>query len=520
MSIEESGDIDFGSSTTADFFGSMSLNNKNDFASQINVSTKPTTPPHFQPPQQPQPFVQQTNGTKAFNPTASPKTIVEEKSAEEEDMFPQANTEFASFIAPQVSAPTFRPLQPPTPVVVQEAPKRATPPTTVIQEDGDIFGSNPNSSNFGDFIKPVQQPIVQQQFNSPVVNQQQPQQTFVPHQPTVVQQPVKQQQPIVSQPFVAQPVSQPVFQPVQHHQEFVQQHHHLVHHEKRTSFSEELQPFPDHSQQIPSAFNQNVFMPIKNPSPKPDYDPYGQQQGMYAQQQQQPIRHSPVVQPTQQPVSMGQHPFLQPNTDSFATNGFRQPSPSVFQQQVPSHQQQPSAFGYGQQPYMQPYQQQQPYQQPFVQQQQSLANTKMMEAQLFNHGNALPRPIVAFGFGGKLITIFPKRVPKLNVLDPTPEESLPYKLPGAVQVHQLKDVLATQAHVYALQNFPGPLNANTNKQELIGYIEKEIQRAQYILTHYGMDAKASSTKQLWQLLRVLSQTSMLDIICNICSANV
>lgn len=72
-----------------------------------------------------------------------------------------------------------------------------------------------------------------------------------------------------------------------------------------------------------------------------------------------------------------------------------------------------------------------------------------------------PHPLVSFGFGGKVVVMFPTIKFKINVVMPgqsQPENEEPEKAPGHIQIHSIQRLLAATPAVAEINHFPGPLN--------------------------------------------------------------
>jgi len=136
------------------------------------------------------------------------------------------------------------------------------------------------------------------------------------------------------------------------------------------------------------------------------------------------------------------------------------------------------------------------------------------EEVLHNHSNRLPRPIASFGFGGKIVTMFPKRAARLNVMDTSHNNnsSLPYSENGDIGIQNISQLCNNEKQ--QLETFPGPLfgkNTVQDKDKIIEFINGVLMR------YRGTDI---GTKQLWELLRLLihstkEKTNVNDILRNI-----
>ena len=226
-----------------------------------------------------------------------------------------------------------------------------------------------------------------------------------------------------------------------------------------------------HEQQQQSAVNQQYAQ-----SQQPDYSnsQYAQQQQQ--QQQQQPDYSNQYAQPQQPDYSNNQY-----------TQQQQQPQHSYYQ---PEHQN-----GYAQHQYQQPAQQQ-PQNQPQQQQQQPAEAFRM-------RGN---HPIVSFGFGGKLVVLFPKTNRNLNVFNGQPEELTrpqgPVK-PAPITVYDMGNMPSMQAAVGEAKAFNGPLGPSVNQQKLQQMIENRADAA----SDEDKYVRPESQRLMWGILRVIASNA-------------
>jgi hypothetical protein len=104
-------------------------------------------------------------------------------------------------------------------------------------------------------------------------------------------------------------------------------------------------------------------------------------------------------------------------------------------------------------------------------------------------------PIVCFGFGGKLITMFPRE--KFNVVSEvqlTFQTETP-KAPGRINIHNVARLLANTPFVLALSEFPGPLTNKTKQATVTKYITSRIDK--------DSDSNSEDSRLLWSLLKIL-----------------
>ncbi|KAI9813838.1 MAG: vesicle coat component [Pycnora praestabilis] len=113
-------------------------------------------------------------------------------------------------------------------------------------------------------------------------------------------------------------------------------------------------------------------------------------------------------------------------------------------------------------------------------------------------------PIFAWGFGGAVVSSFPKDIPRYGT-----GQTLPMikRSPGEIRTRSIKDVLPLQEH---LANFPGPLRAKGKKKEVAAWLTKSIDSLEQLsqLDRYGLPIGNAEKRQnekilLWKVLRVL-----------------
>lgn len=214
-----------------------------------------------------------------------------------------------------------------------------------------------------------------------------------------------------------------------------------------------------------------------------------------SQQQQQQCTRTPSA---FEQVSQG---YEQPTN-----NLYKQPSPQLFQNQ-----------GYSVQPQTPFLQQHDKYGQQggFYSQIDNISSTgvqvdmNIRQQQIYNIGSPMARPIVAFGFGGKMAVLFPQRQQKLNVLDQS-VNNLPFLERVPVKLFDLSSVLSQTQYAAGLQQFPGPLNAQTNKQDIAKFIDQVIYHYQND-TYSGIaNPRILAMTLLWKLLRIILANDSLN----------
>jgi hypothetical protein len=72
-----------------------------------------------------------------------------------------------------------------------------------------------------------------------------------------------------------------------------------------------------------------------------------------------------------------------------------------------------------------------------------------------------PHPIVCFGFGGKLITMFPRQ--KFSVILENQLHKEISKAPGPINVYTLTKLLSNVPFFSSLAEFPGPLSSKVKQ---------------------------------------------------------
>lgn len=112
-------------------------------------------------------------------------------------------------------------------------------------------------------------------------------------------------------------------------------------------------------------------------------------------------------------------------------------------------------------------------------------------------------PLISWGVGGTMVTMFPKEVPRYGIHQSVPAV---IRSPGDVKVKNAKDVIPLEER---LAKFPGPLKGKSKKKEAISWLTAGIETLEralpqqfgiYQLTHE--DKRAAERVLLWKILRV------------------
>lgn len=115
-------------------------------------------------------------------------------------------------------------------------------------------------------------------------------------------------------------------------------------------------------------------------------------------------------------------------------------------------------------------------------------------------------PLISWGVGGTVATMFPKEVPRYGGLD----QAVPMAVrsPGDVKIKTVKDVTPLAER---LSKFPGPLKGKAKKKETVAWLTSGIEGLEQGLSaslsshaHTSHDAKREAERLLlWKILRVL-----------------
>jgi hypothetical protein len=117
------------------------------------------------------------------------------------------------------------------------------------------------------------------------------------------------------------------------------------------------------------------------------------------------------------------------------------------------------------------------------------------------------RPIVAFGFGGKIYTMFPRTVQRFTSTD----QSTPItkSAPGAFTVRVLKNIIPMSD----IDDFPGPLLMDNNrggvkakKKSVLKYINDQIQIAENNINSFSGESEKNKLEAIlivWNLFKIM-----------------
>ncbi|KAH0542409.1 hypothetical protein FGG08_003164 [Glutinoglossum americanum] len=113
-------------------------------------------------------------------------------------------------------------------------------------------------------------------------------------------------------------------------------------------------------------------------------------------------------------------------------------------------------------------------------------------------------PIFVWGFGGTIVTSFPKEVPRYSSGHAQP---LMVCSPGEVKIKSAKDVLPLEDK---FAKFPGPLRAKGKKKEVLGWLTENIESQEREAGGLGYGPITTEARKryeekllLWKILRVL-----------------
>ncbi|KAK4646340.1 vesicle coat component [Podospora bellae-mahoneyi] len=113
-------------------------------------------------------------------------------------------------------------------------------------------------------------------------------------------------------------------------------------------------------------------------------------------------------------------------------------------------------------------------------------------------------PLLSWGVGGSMVTMFPKEVPRYGMNQSVPSV---VRSPGEVKVKNAKDIAPLEER---LTKFPGPLKGKSKKKEAISWLSAGIETLERGLPNtFGMqshlahdDKRAFERVLLWKILRV------------------
>ncbi|PRP86941.1 hypothetical protein PROFUN_03689 [Planoprotostelium fungivorum] len=113
-----------------------------------------------------------------------------------------------------------------------------------------------------------------------------------------------------------------------------------------------------------------------------------------------------------------------------------------------------------------------------------------------------PHPIICFGFGGKLVAMFPRKRVRLSGLAfPQAPQTDGEVVAGEIKVHNLGKVLANTEYVRGMLSFPGPLSSAKAK-DVNRFLEERV--ASYESTHgFENNSWLQNRRVLIQMLQVI-----------------
>lgn len=113
-------------------------------------------------------------------------------------------------------------------------------------------------------------------------------------------------------------------------------------------------------------------------------------------------------------------------------------------------------------------------------------------------------PLITWGVGGTVVTMFPKEVPRYGM-----NQSIPavIRSPGEVKVKNIKDIIPLEDR---LAKFPGPLKGKSKKKETIAWLttgieslERGLPNSQVVHSQLSHDDKRAIERVLlWKILRL------------------
>ncbi|KAK3499349.1 Sec23-binding domain of Sec16-domain-containing protein [Neurospora hispaniola] len=113
-------------------------------------------------------------------------------------------------------------------------------------------------------------------------------------------------------------------------------------------------------------------------------------------------------------------------------------------------------------------------------------------------------PLISWGVGGALVTMFPKNVPRYGMGQTAP---MVIRSPGEVKVKSMKDIEPMEER---LAKFPGPLKGKSKKKETIAWLTNGIEMLERTVPHNLShqlnpshdDKRTTERLLLWKILRV------------------
>ncbi|KAL4954948.1 Sec23-binding domain of Sec16-domain-containing protein [Aspergillus filifer] len=112
-------------------------------------------------------------------------------------------------------------------------------------------------------------------------------------------------------------------------------------------------------------------------------------------------------------------------------------------------------------------------------------------------------PIFKFGFGGTVLSSFPKHIPRYSAGQTAPRIK---SMPGEVKTMQLRDVVSFPA---SIAHHPGPLRNKSRKKDLVAWLSSKIIAFENENVLYNLQGLPDSHKRhdekilLWKAVRVL-----------------
>ncbi|OJI79887.1 hypothetical protein ASPTUDRAFT_131151 [Aspergillus tubingensis CBS 134.48] len=112
-------------------------------------------------------------------------------------------------------------------------------------------------------------------------------------------------------------------------------------------------------------------------------------------------------------------------------------------------------------------------------------------------------PIVKFGFGGSVLSCFPKHIPRYSAGQATPKIK---STPGEVKTHQLSDWIPVPD---TIARHPGPLKSKSKKKDLLAWLSSKIAAfenegiPQTVYMHADSQKRSDEKILLWKVVRVL-----------------
>ena len=113
-------------------------------------------------------------------------------------------------------------------------------------------------------------------------------------------------------------------------------------------------------------------------------------------------------------------------------------------------------------------------------------------------------PVFVFGFGGAIVSSFPKRIPRYSAGLITPMLKCS---PGEIQLRSIKDVTPLEDHV---AKFPGPLRSKGKKKDLLTWLDDRVVELEKGLSFVSQGTSLPDPRKrfeekilLWKVLRAL-----------------